>query len=243
VTKDKTDKKVLDLFAGIGGFSLGLHRAGGYKTEMFCEIEDFQKGVLKKHWPNVPIHSDISTLDGKKLKGKIDVITGGFPCQAHSTAARGKNTAKDWWPEMARVVSEVRPKFVIAENVQRKPIARAADYFCSLGMQCDVFHIPANVVGADHERSRWWAIAHPYENCELSRYVHAEASRMRSIRQSIWGAENYRSAICLSDGIPRRLDDVRAYGNAVMPQIPELLGRSINKLVNHDAFKADKRDA
>ena len=223
-------KSVLDLFAGIGGFSKGLHDAGGYKTELFCEIEDFQCSVLKKHWPQTPTHRDISTLDGTELKGKIDVITGGFPCQAHSTAAHGHNTARDWWPEMARVVSEVRPKYVIAENVQRKPIARAADFFCSLGMQCDVFHIPASAIGADHERSRWWAIAHPHKDSELPRFVNAEASRMCSIRQSIWGAENYRAAIRLSDGIPRRLDDVRAYGNAVLPQIPELLGRAINQL-------------
>jgi DNA (cytosine-5)-methyltransferase 1 len=224
------EKTVLDLFAGIGGFSLGLHRAGGYRTEMFCEVGDFQQSVLCKHWPNVPIHADISTLNGKEMKGRIDVITGGFPCQAHSTAAHGHNTAKDWWPEMARVVSEVHPRYVIAENVQRKPIAIAADFFCSLGMQCDVFNLPASAIGADHERSRWWAIAHPYKNGELPRYVHAEASRMCKIRESIWGAENYRAAICLSDGIPRRLDDIKAYGNAVLPQIPEIFGRAINQM-------------
>ena len=223
-------KSVLDLFAGIGGFTLGLHRSGGYRTTLFCEIEEFQKSVLKKHWPDIPIHSDISSLNGEHLKGKIDVITGGFPCQAHSTAARGHNTARDWWPEMARVVSEVQPKYVIAENVQRKPIAKAADFFCSLGMQCDVFNIPASAIGADHERSRWWAVAHPYKNSKLPSFVHAEASRMCSLRESIWGAENYRSAVCLSDGLPRRLDEIRAYGNAVLPQIPEIIGRAINKM-------------
>ena len=218
--------KVLDLFSGIGGFSLGLERTGGFETVAFCEIEDYPRRVLKKHWPDVPCFEDIRELKGEQV-GTVDVITGGFPCQAYSHAARGRNNAADYWPEMARMVNEIRPKFVISENVQRKPIAAAADYFCKLGLCCDVICIPANVIGADHERSRWWAVAHPYKNGEFSSALNAETQKLPNVFSGVWGPENYRSAICISDGFPNNVGEVKAYGNAVVPQIPEMIGRAI----------------
>jgi DNA (cytosine-5)-methyltransferase 1 len=222
--------RVLDLFSGIGGFSLGLERTGGFETVAFCEIEDFSRRVLAKHWPEVPCYDDIIALTGSRLAADgiaIDVITGGFPCQAHSHAARGNNTARDFWPEMARMVSEVKPRFVIAENVQRKPIARAAEFFVELGMSCDVVCIPADVIGADHRRSRWWAVAHTHKDGEFSRALDAEASKLPQIRGGVWGAANYRNAIRISDGVSPKLGEVRAFGNAVIPQIPELIGHAI----------------
>ena len=222
--------RVLDLFSGIGGFSLGLERTGGFETVAFCEIEEFPRKVLAKHWPEVPCYYDVTKLTGDILERDgiaVDVITGGFPCQAHSHAARGNNTARDFWPEMARVVSEVKPRFVIAENVQRKPIAKSADFFCDLGMSCDVICIPADVIGADHRRSRWWAVAHTYTDGEFSRALDAEASKLPQIRGGVWGAANYRNAIRLSDGLPPQLGEVGAFGNAVVPQIPEMIGNAI----------------
>jgi DNA (cytosine-5)-methyltransferase 1 len=223
--------KVLDLFSGIGGFSLGLERTGGFETVAFCEIEEFPRRVLKKHWPEVPCYHDVTKLTGDILQRdgiSVDVITGGFPCQAFSSAARGRNNAPDLWPEMARLVSEIKPRFAIAENVKRAPIERAADHFCGLGMQCDVIHIPAYEVGADHERSRWWAVAHPYENGEFSRAFDAEAQKLPEIRGSIWGPENYRRAVCLSDGFPSGLG-AGSFGNAVVPIAPQLIGVSLLK--------------
>ena len=222
--------KVLDLFSGIGGFSLGLERTGGFKTVAFCEIEDFPRRVLNKHWPEVPCYEDVRLLTADTLARdgiSVDVITGGFPCQAHSNASRGRKVAPDLWPEMARVADFIRPKVIIAENVQRKPIAAAADYFSGMGMQCDVIRISADDVGAPHGRSRWWAVAHPYENGEFSRALDAEVAKLQALSSSVWGPENFRSAICISDGLPGRLDDVKSYGNAVVPLIPELLGRAI----------------
>ena len=120
--------KVLDLFSGIGGFSLGLERAG-MQTIAFCEIEEFPRKVLKKHWPGVPIAEDIRKLsyrdgvlyyDGKPIyRGPIDVICGGFPCQPFSQAGkrRGTEDDRDLWPEMFRVIKDVKPRWVCAENV------------------------------------------------------------------------------------------------------------------------------
>jgi len=222
--------RTLDLFAGIGGFSLGLHRAGGFTTTAFCECERQRQSVLSKNFPGVPIYDDICTLTGGVLAADgiaVDLITGGFPCQAFSNAARGRNNARDYWPEMARLVDEVRPQYVIAENVKLKPIARAADFFTGLGMQCDVIRIPANAVGADHERVRWWAVAHPHADGQFPRALHAEVAGLPQVFEGVWGAEAYRAAIRLSDGIPAGLDPAGPYGNAVVPQIVELIGRAI----------------
>lgn len=221
--------KVLDLFSGIGGFSRGLELTGGFETVAFCEISDTPRKILERDWNGVPCYEDIATLSADVLaRDRIaaDVITGGFPCQAHSSAAHGRNTARDWWPEMARLVTEARPRFAIAENVQRAPVEVAAAHFASLGMQCDVVHIPANAIGADHERSRWWAIAHPYENGEFSSALNAEAQKLPHVFAGVWGAEAYRSAVCLSDGLSGRFG-LAEYGNAVVPQIPEMIGHAI----------------
>ena len=114
--------KVLDLFSGIGGFSLGLERAG-MTTVAFCEIDKKAQQVLRKHWPNVPIFEDVCTLTKELLDERgitIDVICGGFPCQDISLAGKGagiEGERSGLWTEYARIISELRPKFVIVENV------------------------------------------------------------------------------------------------------------------------------
>jgi DNA (cytosine-5)-methyltransferase 1 len=113
---------VLDLFSGIGGFSLGLERAG-MRTVAFCEIEPFQRAVLAKHWPGIPIYDDVRKLSGPELRAAgitVDVICGGFPCQDISVA--GAQLGLDGersglWSEIARLVRELRPRYLIVENV------------------------------------------------------------------------------------------------------------------------------
>ena len=97
--------RVLDLFSGIGGFSLGLERAG-MTTVAFCENDPFCRLVLAKHWPHLTIHNDIRGLDGHEYTGSVDVVVGGFPCQPFSVAGRrqGKNDDRHLWPEMFRVI-------------------------------------------------------------------------------------------------------------------------------------------
>ncbi len=110
--------RVLDLFSGIGGFSLGLERTGGFETVAFCEIESFPRKVLRKHWPEVPIHDEIRTIT-KRDFGPIDVVCGGFPCQPFSHAGKRDGTSDDryLWPEMLATIRHFKPTWVIAENV------------------------------------------------------------------------------------------------------------------------------
>ncbi len=229
--------RVLDLFSGIGGFSLGLERTGGFETVAFCEIEEFPRKVLAKHWPNVPIYEDVRELTGERLTADgiaVDVITGGFPCQPFSTASHGRRVAIDLWPEFERLVNDIRPRFAIAENVSKEPINRAAACFRGLGMQCLVIRISGTDIGADHTRNRWWAIAHPYKSGELQSAVHAETRLMQTLRDSIWGAENYKAAVCLSDGLSSGLGGAGAgvFGNAVIPQVVTMIGHAILEAEN-----------
>jgi DNA (cytosine-5)-methyltransferase 1 len=156
---------VLDLFSGIGGFSLGLERAGMH-TVAFCERDEYCRAVLRKHWPDVPCFDDIHTIDADGLArlGRIDLVCGGFPCQPFSVAGEQKGKADDrhLWPEMCRVIALARPAWVIGENVAGL-IAMALDDVLadleSLGYTARTFVIPAAAVGAPHRRDRLWIVA------------------------------------------------------------------------------------
>jgi len=225
--------RVLDLFSGIGGFSLGLERTEGFETVAFCEIDSFCQKVLKKHWPDVPIYTDIKALD---YLPSIDVITGGFPCQAFSTAARGRNTAPDLWPDMLRVIKGIRPSFVIAENVQEKPIQKAKSDLENLGYVVTIKRIGADEAGADHQRNRWWLCAHAYKDSKFHIPIDAEASKLPELCEGIWGAENYARAIRVPDGLPDRIHRVGSLGNSVLPFIPEMYGYAI--LASHELLES-----
>lgn len=110
--------RVLDLFSGIGGFSLGLERAG-MRTVAFCEIEPYCRAVLRKHWPGVPCFEDVRQLHAEDV-GTIDVVCGGFPCQDISYAGKGaglEGARSGLWFEYARIIEETKPQFAIIENV------------------------------------------------------------------------------------------------------------------------------
>jgi DNA (cytosine-5)-methyltransferase 1 len=156
--------QVLDLFSGIGGFSLGLKRAG-METIGFCEIDPFCRKVLAKHWPDVTVHTDIRSLDGKDYKGRAEIICGGFPCQPFSQAGKRRGTEDDrhLWPEMLRIISEVRPTWVIGENVIGIVKMELDSILSDLegeGYQTRAFIIPACGIDAPHKRDRVWIIAH-----------------------------------------------------------------------------------
>ena len=156
--------RVLDLFSGIGGFSLGLESLG-METVAFCEMDVFCQKVLKKHWPNVPIHSDIKELDGHEYRGAVELICGGFPCQPFSVAGeqRGAEDDRALWPEMLRVICEVQPTWVIGENVSGIINMELDNVLSDLeaeGYAAQTFVIPACSVDAKHRRDRVWIIAH-----------------------------------------------------------------------------------
>lgn len=162
--------KVLDLFSGIGGFSLGLERTGGFKTVAFCEIEPFCRQVLKKHWPDVPIFDDVRTLKGSDV-GDIDVICGGYPCQPFSLAGKRLGAADDrhLWPEMLRLIRECNPSWVIAENVVGHVNMGLDSVLSNLeeeGYATRTFVIPACGVNAPHKRERLWIIGNKEHSAE-----------------------------------------------------------------------------
>ena len=162
--------RVLDLFSGIGGFSLGLERAGGFETVAFCEIEEFPQRVLRKNFPGIPIFEDVRKLKGSDI-GTVDVICGGYPCQPFSTAGkrRGAEDDRHLWPEFSRLVAELRPAWVIGENVAGHISMGLDDVLSDLegqGYACRTFVIPACAVGAPHRRDRCWTIARRVADAE-----------------------------------------------------------------------------
>jgi len=157
--------KVLDLFSGIGGFSLGLERAG-METIAFCEFDKKAQLVLKKHWPDVPIYDDVRKLNGRQFEGQsIDIICGGFPCQPFSQAGKRRGEADDrhLWPEYFRLIQEIRPPWVIGENVSGI-ISMGLDQVLSdlegEIYSCQTLVVPACAVNAPHRRDRVWIVAH-----------------------------------------------------------------------------------
>jgi DNA (cytosine-5)-methyltransferase 1 len=256
--------RVLDLFSGIGGFSLGLERTGGFETVAFCEIEDYPRRVLAKHWPGVPIYDDVRTLTADTLRRDgiaVDVICGGFPCQDISSSGRkvGIDGPKSGlWREYARLVGELRPRFVLVENVSdllSRGLGDVLGDLAEVGYDAEWACISAADIGAPHGRDRLWLVAYPDDQSEPAFAEHDEARRLPAnvvalhaerrqrpvglhlvrvggVEESlpwdrVWPDEDSPMGMGVDDGLPERLDRLRALGNAVVPQIPELIGRAI----------------
>ena len=282
-----TKLRVLDLFSGIGGFSLGLERTGGFETVAFCEIEPFPRKVLAKHWPEVPQYDDVRTLTAEVLARDgiaVDVITGGFPCQDLSVAGKqrgmGEGTRSGLWSEIVRLIGELRPRYVIVENVAALlagPSEKRGGWFgrvlgdlAECGYDAEWENIPASALGAPHRRERVWLIAYPtgagtrpdfgglwrlpsgYSERKKTGaavvlahadQIHAQGQQPRLVDAQGWAGQITGSpGSCLASvgrfwsvepdvgrvahGVPDRAHRLKALGNAVVPQIPELLGRA-----------------
>jgi DNA (cytosine-5)-methyltransferase 1 len=238
--------RVLDLFSGIGGFSLGLERAG-MKTVAFCEIEEFPRKVLRKHWPEVPIYDDVRTLTAARLTADgigVDVICGGFPCQDASVAnvvgvgSIGKRTGL--YAEQVRIAGELRC-LLIMENVTGLLGRGFGDVLRSLaevGFDAEWGCISARNVGADHERDRIWIVAYPSgerwkgfepDYCLLERTIKTfsvnDDKTFNEWRSLVSGKHILRGVDGVSVAMERRR--LKAIGNSVVPKIPELIGRAI----------------
>jgi len=280
--------KVLDLFSGIGGFSIGLEKAG-FETVAFCEIEEYPRAVLKRHWPDIPIYRDVRELTGEQLKadGIIpDVIVGGYPCMPFSLAGkrRGAEDDRHLWPEVRRIINEIRPTWCIFENVAGHITMGIDEVLSDLEAQdyaARPFVIPACGVDAPHRRDRVWIVAHAnrssdrrasrsneeaygeipewdnstvanqssevcstdvgnpdstyIERGRLSRRIHkkikisdSRGDNKRGKTAQFWKPEPNVGRVV--NGVPNRTHRIKALGNAVVPQIPEVIGNIIMQI-------------
>ena len=241
--------KVLDLFAGIGGFSLAAHWMG-WETVAFVEIDPFCQKVLKKNFPNTPVYGDIKNFDGTEYNGTVDLICGGFPCQPFSDAGfkMGKNDDRYLWHENIRVIRKVKPRWVVSENVfglvTMDDGAILGEILTSLeneGYKPEVFIIPACAVGAPHKRNRVWIVAYSgsiEQNAIISKDCKTENigrkpekwseaweqfKLVAGIGHSQFGFYNgYNIEPCVvrsNDGVSDRMDRLKSLGNAVVPQV------------------------
>jgi len=308
--------RVLDLFSGIGGFSLGLEKAG-METVAFCENDAKCRQVLTKHWPTVPQFEDVKTLSKEVLDEKgitdIGLICGGFPCQGFSIAGQRKGEADDryLWPEYFRLIQEIRPDWVIGENVAGIINLGLDTVLADLegeNYSVQTFVIPACAVNAPHRRDRVWIVAHTNQNSEptmdeqrlsvgdtehdglpaseIARGFGQTEARptqgsIKTVESEGAGRPSDHGAMVVADtiikgsqgrllggqnqerqseyghtgrcssahgqpgpdiwdvepdvgrvahGVPRRVDRLRQLGNAVVPQIPEIIGKAIMEI-------------
>ena len=231
-----TKLRVIDMFAGIGGFSLGLHRTGGFETVAVCEIDPHSCKILAKHWPDIPNLGDVTTAEFPDA----DIICAGFPCQDISLAGKGAGLAgarSGLWREVMRAVRVVRPIGAVLENVAAllgRGMGRVLGDLASERYDAEWDCIPAAAVGALHKRDRVWIIAYPDTNglrpqrigtAPTGAWCEQQFARLVQDQIRISLPAGRRSGI--SDGVSDRVGQLKAYGNAVVPQIPELIGRAI----------------
>jgi DNA (cytosine-5)-methyltransferase 1 len=226
LTEASPPRKVLDLFSGIGGFALAFE-AAGFQTVAFAEIEPYPCKVLAQHWPEVPNLGDVRGIDGRDFAG-VDVVCGGFPCQPHSSAGLklGEADPRNLWPEMARIISECRPAFVLAENVPGLSDG-FLDGVCadleSLDYSILPIEVPACAVGAPHLGYRLWILAQ-------ANSLHAEGVAVqREDAGQIFRADNSPlygvwleappKPLGLDHGVPEWSCEAKGYGNSIAPAL------------------------
>ena len=240
----------LSLFSGIGGLDLAAEWAG-FETVGQCEWADFPHSILEKHWPDVPKWRDIHGLTATDFFARtglqeVTCISGGFPCQPHSLAGKRKASSdeRDLWPEMRRVISEIKPRWVVAENVAGLLSSENGRFFrgvlrdfAEMGFGVGWATYPAAAVGAVHRRERMAIVAYCDKNrCRSSIYdAYAERRNLGNNNKNnnafdwktaitSWKNESSEKSIlnrakllCMDDGISSELDEIAAYGNTVSP--------------------------
>lgn len=265
--------KIGSLFSGIGGLELGLERATGGHTVWQVEQDPYARAVLAKHWPEAQRYQDVKEAGAHNL-APVDLICGGFPCQDVSNAGKraGLDGARSGlWTEYARIIGELRPRFVVVENVSAI-IARGMDRvlgdLAACGYDAIWDCIPAAAVGAHHRRDRLFVVAYTDGQWQLQQKGAVKNQRRRlgngrakmanpdSTRLERHGPAGNVGEICpqktvglfrrslkhveawkpepnlgrVANGVPRRVDRLKCLGNAVVPQVAEVIGRVIVEL-------------
>jgi DNA (cytosine-5)-methyltransferase 1 len=278
------------LYAGIGGFDLGFERAG-MQVLWQCEQDRYCTAVLKKHWPNIPVHPDVRSLVANSSSARtrrtqgdsgstgkeavtqspevlqsdrtsstertksdsdttdmsvsvpyVDVLCGGFPCQDISVAGHGagiEGERSGLWFEFSRLIGEIRPKYVVAENVPiltKRGLNRVLANLAESGYDAEWDCLPASAFGAPHRRDRIWIVAYPTgsgfqrrEEPKASRETQPIVTSSRSCTRvgafDWWVREPKVGRVV--DGISSRVGQTRSLGNALVPQIAEWIGKQI----------------
>ena len=238
-------------FSGIGGLELGLEWTGGFETKWQIEIDPYATKVLEKHWPKVRRYGDIATVGGGELE-RVDLICGGYPCQPFSIAGRrrGQADSRHLWPEMFRLIRDLRPRFALLENVPnhlRLGFDQVLGDLAEIGFDAEWDCIPAAVVGADHLRDRIFVLAYPpSERGGIFRCVETSSDHPFGPLQNQWGEkrnprnctlvglrmDSLRRAaesgvLPMAHGIPNRSHRLRCIGNSVVPQVAQAIGEMI----------------
>ena len=226
----------LALFAGAGGGILGGHLLGwrtvcAVERSAYCARRLMQR-QNEGHLPPFPVWDDVRAFDGRAWRGLVDVVSGGFPCQAHSSAARGRTVADDLWPEMRRVVADAAPRFVFAENVVRKAIDNAAEDLEAMGYKTRCIALAASDLGADHIRQRYWLLAYTDDDSELLLPVDAEVAELPRVHAGIWEAEPDEPR--MDDGVAHRVDRLAATGNGQVPVVAAAAWQMLTRLNTHN---------
>jgi len=230
----------IDLFSGIGGFALAC-RWCELETICFCEQDPYCQKILAKHWPDVPIVSDIREFDGTRYTD-VTILTGGPPCQPVSVAGERRGEADDrWlWPEMYRVITEARPRFVLFENVagvRNMGLDEVLSDLEASGYATGSAIIPACAIGAQHRRDRCWVLADSIgerqsgsrtlgDASDTAPHEKGEAVKLGngSVGQ-VWSVEPELGRVAY--GIPHRMERLTALGNAIVPQLAYVLIKTL----------------
>jgi DNA (cytosine-5)-methyltransferase 1 len=243
------------LFSGIGGFDLAADKIG-WDNIFHCEFNPFGQKVLKHHFPKSISYHDIKETDFTIHRGRIDVLSGGFPCQPYSSVGKrlGTDDERHLFPEMLRAIKEIKPRWVVGENVRGLVSWNEGLVFHevyadleSQGYEVQSFLIPACAKNAPHRRDRIWFIAnakglgleHKIPKQELDR----EVGLRERVEWNFQTKESLKSGLCWGDdGLPKELDSitiskwrkesVKAYGNAIVPQVAMQIFSIINIIEN-----------
>lgn len=242
------------LFSGIGGFDLAAEWMG-WENVFHCEWNEFGQKVLKHYWPKAESYEDIKQSDFTKWSGSIDILTGGFPCQPYSSSGKRRGTEDDrhLWPEMLRAIREISPKYIVGENVFGLTNWNGGVVFNEVhsdleaeGYDVQAVVIPAGAKNAPHKRDRVWFVAHansiglPKRNTQDTPNLSKTHGSKAQHSPNDWKAFPTQSPICGGDdGLPTELDgitfpkwraeSVKAYGNAIVPQVAYEIFRAIDR--------------
>lgn len=232
------------LFAGIGGIDLGFERAG-FKTSWQVEIQPYCRKVLARHFPDAERFNDVRTVGKHNLKS-VDVIAGGFPCQDISNAGKRAGIGggrSGLWSEQFRIVRELRPRFLLVENVAAlldRGIATVLGNLASIGFDAEWEVLGVDTLGASQHRERLWLLAYPNDSGlqgpiwagkphpPRQEWKTAYCEPLRS-DCGIWppGPRAISDIPRMADGPADRMDRLKGLGNSVVPMIPELIARAI----------------